>query len=318
MRIPHGCSYVEGIRIVTSGLPAVQGGYHAGVRIYAARTASCPESQLSDTPRLQMTKLQRVVLPVLATLCLPAPAALLAQDQDELFRRAAESEIWEPEPPVVTPGPAVGMTHPPSDAIVLFDGTGLNQWVNSRDGEPAGWRVEDGVFTVVNEVGDIETARSFQDFQLHLEWRVSANVQGSGQSRGNSGVFLTSIDGGGYEVQILDAYENPTYVNGMAGSVYKQSIPLANPARPPGEWQVYDIVWRAPRFNDSGEVTRRAQVTVVFNGVVVQDAFELEGKTLWVGEPYYEAHGPLPIRLQAHGDPGPGVSFRNIWLRELP
>jgi hypothetical protein len=231
--------------------------------------------------------------------------------------RPEDTEIWEPVPPIVTPGPAGSPNPPPSDALVLFGGSDLDAWVNERDGSPAGWPVHDGVFTVDNESGNIRTRQSFQDYQLHLEWRVPEGVQGRGQTRGNSGLFLSTGGRWGYEVQILEANDNETYVNGMAGSVYKQSIPLANPARPPGEWQVYDVLWRAPRFDEDGELATPARVTVIFNGVVVQDAFELQGQTRWIGPPVYQSHGPSPILLQAHGDPGPMVSFRNIWLREL-
>ena len=256
------------------------------------------------------------VAPVLGPLLvLIAPTVVGAQEVDA--PRPEDTEIWSPAPPIVAPASPDEPVAPPSDAIVLFDGTSLAQWVNSRDGTPASWVVADGVFSVDNDVGDIETAQSFLDFQLHLEWRVPAGVMGTGQARGNSGLFLATA-GSGYEVQILDAYQNETYVNGMAGSVYKQSIPLANPARPPGEWQHYDVIWRAPRFDGDGSLLRPARVTVFFNGVVVQDSFELEGQTRWIGPPDYdEAHGATPIRLQAHGDPGPTVSFRNIWLREL-
>lgn len=228
-----------------------------------------------------------------------------------------DTELWEPVPPVVAPAPSGPFIRPPSDAIVLFDGTGLEEWVNTRDGAPAGWPVSDGVVRVDNRIGNIETARSFTDYQLHIEWRVPEDALGEGQGRGNSGLFLAKVGRGGYEVQILESFGNETYVNGMAGSVYKQSIPLANPSRPPGEWQTYDVIWRAPRFDAAGGLQTPARVTVLFNGVLVQDAFELAGQTRFIGPPEYEAHGPSPIMLQAHGDPGPTVSFRNIWLREL-
>ena len=231
--------------------------------------------------------------------------------------RPEATEVWAPVPPVVTPGAGSLLLPPPSDAVILFDGTGLDAWVNTRDGAPAGWPVADGVMSVDNGVGNIETAQAFTDYQLHLEWQVPEDALGEGQQRGNSGLFLAKVDQGGYEIQILEAFANETYVNGMAGSVYKQSIPLANPSRPPGEWQTYDVIWRAPRFDADGELQRPARVTVLFNGVVVQDAFELAGQTRYIGPPEYEPHGPAPIMLQAHGDPGPSVRFRNIWLREL-
>jgi hypothetical protein len=176
--------------------------------------------------------------------------------------------------------------------------------------------VSDGILTVDKTVGDIETRRSFLDYQIHLEWRVPEHISGQGQGRGNSGLFMSTA-GTGYEVQILDSFGNETYVNGMAGSVYKQAIPLANPSRPPGAWQSYDVVWRAPRFDDRGDLLSPARVTVFFNGVLVQDAFALEGQTRYIGPPEYEPHGATPIMLQSHGDPSPPISFRNIWLREL-
>ena len=230
-----------------------------------------------------------------------------------------DTEIWEPKPPVVTPGPFVERP-PPSDATILFDGTNLDAWVAARGGGPAGWTLEDGVMTVNKATGDIQTRESFGNYQIHLEWRVPAGTTGEGQSRGNSGLFMavTAPGDSGYELQILDSYENETYVNGMAGSVYKQAIPLANPTRPPGEWNEYDVIWTAPTFTETGELATPAQVTAIFNGVVVQDGYVLTGDTRYIGTPAYAAHGPTPIRLQAHGDPSPPISFRNIWLRRLP
>lgn len=247
-----------------------------------------------------------------------APAA--AQDPDADLPPPEATEVWAPVPPLVRPGAATAGFPPPSDAIVLFDGSGLGEWVNVRDGRPAGWNVDGGVLTVDKAVGDIRTRRRFGSYQLHLEWRVPPGVTGSGQSRGNSGLYLAFTEDGrvGYEVQILDSYRNETYVNGMAGSVYKQSIPLANPTRPPGEWQTYDVVWRAPAFDENGAVVTPARVTVLFNGVVVQDAFELRGITRDRGEPVYLPHGDAPIMLQAHDDPSEPISFRNIWVRPLP
>lgn len=228
-----------------------------------------------------------------------------------------DTEVWKPIPPVVTPAKETGA--PPSDAIVLFDGHDLDQWVSVSDKSPAGWTVADGVITVNKARGNIETRKSFRDYQLHLEWRIPADITGSGQLRGNSGVFLASTGAGdkGYEVQILDSYENATYVNGQAGSVYKQRPPLANASRKPGEWQTYDIVWRAPVFSADGAVVKPASVTVLHNGVLVQDDTVLAGETVYIGKPSYKAHGPAPIKLQAHGDPSAPISFRNIWVREL-
>jgi hypothetical protein len=231
-----------------------------------------------------------------------------------------DTEVWEPVPAVVTPG--ANNTAPPSDAIVLFDGKNLDEWVSAQDHSPAKWTVADGVLTVskTSGSGNIETKRSFKNYQLHVEWKIPENITGSGQARGNSGVFLASLGPGdaGYELQVLDAYNNKTYVNGMAGSIYKQAIPLANPARKPGEWQTYDVVWTAPTFNDDGSVKTPAYVTVLFNGVLVENHFELKGQTLYIGKPFYKKYDAAPIKLQAHGDKSEPLSFRNIWIRELP
>jgi hypothetical protein len=231
-----------------------------------------------------------------------------------------DTEVWAPVPPVVTPGTTAGAA--PSDAIVLFDGRNLNEWVSAQDHTPARWFVRDGEL-VVNKapgVGNIETRRKFRDYQLHIEWKIPANITGSDQFRGNSGVFLASTGAGdaGYELQVLDSYRNSTYVNGMAGSLYKQSIPLANAARPPGQWQTYDVIWTTPRFNRDGSLKSPAYATVFWNGVLVDDNFRMKGETRYIGKPYYEAFDGAPIKLQAHGDPSEPISFRNIWVRELP
>lgn len=229
-----------------------------------------------------------------------------------------ETEVWEPVPEIVTPGKTDSA--PPSDAIVLFDGTNLNEWMSVKDKSPAAWTVADGVMTVNKPSGNIETKRTFTNYQLHLEWRIPANITGKDQGRGNSGLFLASTGGGdgGYELQILDSYENKTYVNGQAGSVYKQGIPLANAMRKPGEWQVFDVIWTAPTFNANGSVASPARVTAFQNGVLLQNNFELKGETVYIGKPAYKAHGASPIKLQSHGDPSEPISFRNIWIRELP
>jgi hypothetical protein len=187
------------------------------------------------------------------------------------------------------------------------------------DGSAAGWTVADGVLTVKKGSGNIHTKRAFTDYQLHLEWRIPEGIEGSGQLRGNSGVFLGSVGSGddGYELQILDSYRNETYFNGQAGSIYKQAAPLVNPMRPPGEWQCYDVIWTAPRFKRNGSLRSPAIVTAFMNGVLIQDHVELKGETVFVGTPRYHAHGPLPIKLQDHKDPSQPISFRNIWLREL-
>jgi hypothetical protein len=174
--------------------------------------------------------------------------------------------------------------------------------------------------TVKKGTGNIETKRTFNNYQLHIEWRIPENITGTDQARGNSGVFLASIGKGdlGYELQILDNYNNKTYTNGQAGSIYKQSVPLANPNKKPGEWQTYDVIWTAPVFNTDGSLKSPARVTVLFNGVLVQNNFELKGPTQYVGLPSYtQAHGASPIKLQAHGDKSEPISFRNIWVREL-
>jgi hypothetical protein len=230
-----------------------------------------------------------------------------------------DTEVWEPVPPIVTPGTSNSAA--PSDAVVLFDGTNLDQWVSTKDKSlPADWPVADGVMTVKKTPGhNIETKRSFKNYQLHLEWRIPPGITGADQARGNSGLFLASTGPGdaGYELQILDSYENKTYVNGQAGSIYKQGIPLANAMRKPGEWQTYDVVWTAPTFNADGTVKTPAHVTALHNGVLIQNHFELKGETLYIGKPEYKKYDTAPIKLQAHGDPSPPISFRNIWIREL-
>lgn len=259
-----------------------------------------------------------VAILAFAALSASALASTPAAAQDATRRpRPEDTELWQPVPPIVRVPATTAATPPPSDAIILFDGRSLAAWVNARDGQPAGWTVESGVMTVNKRAGDIRTVQSFRDFQLHLEWRVPPDVTGEGQERGNSGLFLATA-GSGYELQILDSYRNETYVNGMAGSMYKQAIPLANPTRPPGEWQVYDVVWHAPRFDVAGTLVDSARVTVFFNGVLVQDDFAMRGETRFVGAPTSQPYERSPILLQAHGDPSPPISFRNIWLRELP
>ncbi len=250
-----------------------------------------------------------------ATPAAQAPAA--GANQTPPKGNPKDTEVWEPVPPVVTPGAT--NSEPPSDAIILFDGKNLDQWVSVKDKSPAGWQVADGVMTVVKSAGNIETKRSFKNYQLHLEWRIPTDITGTDQARGNSGVFLASTGAGdgGYELQILDSYNNKTYVNGQAASIYKQGIPLANAMRKPGEWQVYDVVWIAPTFNADGTVKTPAYVTAFHNGVLVQNHFELKGETLYIGKPEYKKYETAPIKLQAHGDPSPPISFRNIWVREL-
>lgn len=233
--------------------------------------------------------------------------SLSAQDWNRDKQDPHATEIWEPIPAKVTPGEG---TAAPSDAIVLFDGSSFNGWETAK-GEAPGWTLEDGAMTVKGGTGGIQTKQGFGSCQLHIEWRSPAEVKGDGQGRGNSGVFLMST----YEVQVLDSYESRTYSNGQAGSIYKQFIPLVNATKGPGEWQTYDIIFMAPVFNEKGAVLRPASVTVLHNGVLVQNHSILRGHTPYKGLPMYTKHADkLPLSLQDHGNP---VSYRNIWLREL-
>ena len=242
---------------------------------------------------------------------------LLAQDAAK--PKPEDTEVWKPVPPIITPGAT--NSAPPSDAIILFDGKNQDAWVSAQDHSPAQWVVGDGILTVskARGAGNIETKQKFKDYQLHVEIRIPENITGSGQARGNSGVFLASTGPGddGYEMQVLDSYNNTTYVNGQAASIYKQSPPLVNSARKPGEWQSYDIIWTAPTFNADGSVKTPAFVTAFDNGVLVQNHFQLTGQTLYVGKPFYKAYDRAPIKLQAHGDKSEPLSFRNIWVRAL-
>ncbi|MBQ5947917.1 DUF1080 domain-containing protein [Massilia sp. ST3] len=225
-----------------------------------------------------------------------------------------DTEVWKPEPRRVTPA---APNRAPSDAIVLFDGKDLAEWVAAdAPDKAAAWTVADGAFSVRAGSGDIQTRRPFLDYQLHLEWRAPSTLKGSGQERGNSGVFLASTGKGtGYEIQVLDCAEaTRTYANGQAASLYKQHIPLVNACAGRGEWQAYDIIWTAPRFKADGALASPAYVTALHNGVLVQHHVALRGETMYIGAPGYRKHGPAPIRLQDHGDP---VSFRNIWVRPL-
>ena len=227
------------------------------------------------------------------------------------------TEVWQPEPKVVETGK---VNTPPSDAIVLFGGQNLDEWVSVKDTtQPAPWTIKKKAFTVKKGTGNIQTKTSFTDYQLHLEWKIPSDITGEGQVRGNSGLFLASTGAGdlGYEMQILDSYNNKTYSNGQAGSVYKQYIPLENATKKPGEWQCYDIVWTAPRFNTDGSLKSPAYLTAFHNGVLVQNHVEIKGLTVYIGKPEYKAHGPAPIKLQDHGDKSEPISFRNIWIREL-
>lgn len=218
-----------------------------------------------------------------------------------------------PLPTIVTPGTASTQDAPgkaPSDAIVLFDGTSLEQWL-SNDGSTAKWKVENGYFEVVPKTGNIHTKNAFGDCQLHVEFSEPTPPHGESQGRGNSGVFLMST----YEIQVLDSFENKTYADGQAAAVYGQYPPLVNASRPPGQWQTYDIVFRGPRFENNGKLLRPARITVFQNGVLVQDNVEPTGPTEHGERPPYKP-GPdkMPLALQDHGQP---VRYRNIWLRPL-
>ena len=218
---------------------------------------------------------------------------------------ADDGEIPPPkdEPRVIEPGP------PPSDAIVLFDGRDLSRWKGEKGG-PAKWEIKDGVATV-NGTGSISTKQEFGDCQLHIEWASPEEVKGEGQGRGNSGIFLS----GRYELQVLDSYKNKTYYHGQAGAIYKQSAPLVNASREPGEWQVYDVIYHAPRFDEQGKLLKAATVTVLHNGVLVQDNTEIKGPTSTKGAPKYVPHAvKQSLSLQDHHNP---VRYRNIWIREL-
>jgi hypothetical protein len=250
---------------------------------------------------------------ILFSCMLAFSAVACAQNEDP-----KATEVWQPEPKIVTPGKTA--TDAPSDAVVLFDGKNLEEWVSVKDSNQAAqWTVDGGAFTVKKGTGNIQTKRKFTDYQLHIEWRIPENITGSGQARGNSGVFLASTGPGddGYEIQVLDCYNNKTYVNGQTASIYKQYIPLANACKKPGEWQSYDIIWTAPRFNDDGTLKSPAHITAMHNGVLVQNNVEIKGKTVYTGKPSYKKHGASSIKLQDHGDPSEPISFRNIWVREL-
>ena len=224
-----------------------------------------------------------------------------------------DSEIWSPVPKIVS------FQNTPDDAIILFNGGNLDQWISVKDKSAAKWIVKDNTFTVNKGTGNIETKQSFTNYQLHIEWLIPSYITGSGQARGNSGLFLASTGKGdnGYELQLLDSYNNRTYSNGQAGSIYKQAIPLVNASKKPGEWQTYDVIWNAPVFNENGSLKSAARVTVLHNGILIQNNVEIKGETVYIGAPFYKKHGPSPIKLQDHGDPSEPISFRNIWIREL-
>jgi hypothetical protein len=234
-------------------------------------------------------------------ICFALQTFLFAQITDPVA-----TEVWEPVPRKVTPGNG---TAPPSDAIVLFDGKNTSEWTH-QDGSAVKWEVKDGHMTVKKGTGGIFTNRTFGDCQLHVEWQADPEDKDPGQDRSNSGIFLQNR----YEVQVLDSYGGQTYPNGQAGAIYKQHIPLVNACRPAGEWQTYDIIFKAPVFNADGIRVSPGYVTVLHNGVLIQNHVEIKGTTEYIGLPKNIAHGKGPIQLQDHSE---AVSYRNIWIREL-
>lgn len=259
--------------------------------------------------------MMRAALVVLLAVALwpQAGATQSGQSEFQAVYRWKQHDLNRPVPPVVTPGTASTEEtagKPPSDAVVLFAGKDLSHW-QGKDGGPAKWKVAGGYMEVVKGTGDIQSREKFGDCQLHVEWEAPVPAAGEGQDRGNSGVFLM----GKYEIQVLDSYHNRTYADGQAAAVYGQYPPLVNACRPPGQWQTYDIVFHRPRFSSAGKLLRPARVTVLQNGVLVQDNVALTGPTAHGQRPPYQA-GPnrLPLGLQDHGNP---VRFRNIWVREL-
>jgi len=245
----------------------------------------------------------------LALLLVLLPVAAVAQaPAGNPLPKPELTEIWSPVPPKVEPAAKPG--DPPSDAILLFNGRDLTGWESAKGG-PAQWAVENGELVDVPKAGDIRTTQNFGDFQMHVEWMVPVlPPDRKGQDRGNSGIYLQGL----YELQVLDSYDNPTYVNGEAGSIYKQSAPLVNALKRAPGWQAYDIVYYAPRFYADGTLAEPARVTVLLNGVLVQSNFPIKGPTEYRGIPVYKPHGDGPILLQAHNNP---VRYRNIWLRKL-
>jgi len=217
------------------------------------------------------------------------------------------TEVWEPQPRVVTPGKT--SQEAPSDAIILFDGKNLSNW-SKPDGSAAEWSITGSALMVNAGKGEIKTKQTFGDIQLHIEWASPEKVESEGQGRGNSGIFIQER----YEVQVLDNFENKTYANGQAGSIYKQAMPLVNACRKPGEWQTYDIAYIAPRFNKDGRILEPAKLTLLHNGILVQNNVSIVGPTEYIGFPVYKDHGKAAIKLQDHGNP---VKYRNIWVREL-
>jgi hypothetical protein len=228
---------------------------------------------------------------------------------DDMPPEPKATEVWFPVPPKVTPGATPGAA--PSDAVILFDGKNLDAWKSANGEKPAGWNIVDGQLVVAPGTGDIQTREKFGDVQLHVEWwEPDLPADKVNQDRGNSGVFLQDV----YEVQVLDNFESKTYVNGMVGSIYKQYPPLVNASLPAERWQTYDIIYAAPRFAADGSLSSPARLTVLLNGVLVQNNAILKGGTTYIGAPSYRPHGDMPLRLQDHSHL---VRYRNIWLRKL-
>jgi hypothetical protein len=249
---------------------------------------------------------------LLVLTCLLASTQFVtAQKKLNIDSLAGLLEVWV-NVPLVTPGQS--NADAPSDATILYNGNGLGAF-QKKDGSPAGWKIDaDGAITDIKGAGDLITKEAFGNCQLHIEFREPSEVKSSGQGRGNSGVYIM----GKYEIQVLDSYNNPTYSNGQAGAVYKQHVPLVNASRKPGEWQSYDIIFTAPLFKDNGDLESPARVTVIHNGVLIQNNVTILGPTDWVMKPVYKKHAAkLPLMLQDHGDDGNPISYRNIWIRNL-
>ena len=245
---------------------------------------------------------------IISALLLAATTSIIAQDHRHVKVNPTnpnDTEYWEPSIPVVTPGTI------PSDAIVLFDGKNLDNWESSKDGSAALWKVADGKMTVVDKAGNISTKEKFTNYQLHIEWQSPIEPETlKSQGKGNSGIFMQGM----YEVQVMNSYQNPTYRNGQAGAIYKQSPPLVNAMTKMGDWNTYDIIYTAPIFTTNGGIDTPAYITVIHNGVVIQNHTKIQGTTEYIGQPTNPVHGPGPISLQDHGN---AVSYRNIWLRKM-
>lgn len=236
--------------------------------------------------------------------------AVVALGQEKQPTNPEATEVYEPVPPRVVPGQH---GNPPSDAIVLFNGENFDHWISSVDSSAVKWHLnKDGSTTVKDKTGNIQTKQNFGSIQLHLEWKSPKEVLRDGQNRANSGVFIQQR----YEIQVLDNNDNDTYVNGQVGSLYKQGVPLAMASSQTGEWNTYDIIFHAPEFSRGGNIVKPATITLLHNGVLIQDHFVIEGTIKYIGWPEYEAHGKAPLMLQDHYD-NSRVSFRNIWVREL-